>query len=262
MSGFPLARAHPRATQPIASGLVTFAGLTPGTYDLSVTPPGGYVTLYDTVSPKPPAHVQLSPGQTWPTSLYIYKPATIYVQLKNTDGTTYTGTATVTVSYERNSTPYSQDFPYTGNTLTIASMTEGTNTVQVIPGLSYTVSVSGGVTATPVTANVPDAYPTTLTHTFAVTVTPVQLATVRVNVTVPQWSWSLWRWVCVASTNTAVTLSGGPGPINVQGTTDSNGMVTLANVPVGGGYSITSSIQSLSNQSVIAGTNAFSLSSC
>ncbi len=67
-----------------ASGLVTFAGLTPNPgsgpqqyYDLSVTPPGGYVTLYDTVSPKPPAHVQLTPAQTWPTSLYVYKPATI-----------------------------------------------------------------------------------------------------------------------------------------------------------------------------------------
>ena len=64
-----------------------------------MTPPTGYVTLADTVSPAAPAHVQLSPGQTWATALYVYKPATIFVQLRNFAGTTFTGSTTVTVRY-------------------------------------------------------------------------------------------------------------------------------------------------------------------
>ena len=102
----------PRNDVTDASGAVIFAGLTPNPtsggqayYDLSLTPPTGYVTLYDTVSPAGPAHVQLSPGQTWPTALTIYKPATMYVDLRNFDGTPYTGSGTTaTVSYTRNST--------------------------------------------------------------------------------------------------------------------------------------------------------------
>ena len=141
----------PRNDVTDASGAIIFAGLTPNPtsggqayYDLSLTPPTGYVTLYDTVSPAAPAHVQLSPGQTWPTALYIYQPATIYVDLKNFDGTPFTGTTTsATVSYTRNSSPYSKAVTYPGSTLTVTSMTEGTQTVQLIPGLSYTVAAAG-----------------------------------------------------------------------------------------------------------------------
>ena len=190
----------PRNDVTDASGTVMFAGLTPNPtsggqayYDLSLTPPTGYVTLYDTVSPAAPAHVQLSPGQTWPTALYIYKPATIYVDLRNFDGTPYTGSGTTaTVSYTRNSTLYSKAFRYPGSTLSVTSMTEGTQTVQLIPGLSYTVSVLGGTfyykdtTVSPQnsgTANVPDGYPNVLTHTF--TFTNAELATVRSRVSGP-----------------------------------------------------------------------------
>ena len=52
------ARAHRENDVTDASGTVLFAGLTPNPtsgptayYDLSLTPPTGYVTLYDTVSP-------------------------------------------------------------------------------------------------------------------------------------------------------------------------------------------------------------------
>ena len=67
-------------------------------------------------------------------------------------------------------------------------MTEGTQTVQLIPGVSYTVAVLGGnfyykdTIASPLnsdTANVPDAYPSVLTHTF--TFTNAELATVQVD---------------------------------------------------------------------------------
>jgi type II secretory pathway pseudopilin PulG len=238
----------PRNDVTDASGAVIFAGLTPNPtsgatayYDLSLTTPTGYVTLYDTVSPAAPAHVQLSPGQTWTTALYVYKPATIYVDLKNYDGTPYTGSGTsATVSYTRNSTAYSKAFSYTGSTLSVTSMTEGAKTVQTIPGLPYTVSVAGGpfyykdTTATPQnsqTANVPDnGYPSVLTHTF--TFTNAQLATVTVNV----------QRGATLCNNSTVTVTGGPfsgAPWNFSASaTTVNGLATIPNVPVGSGYTI------------------------
>lgn len=207
----------PRNDTTDASGSVIFAGLTPNPtsgaqayYDLSVTPPPGYVTLYDTVSPAQPAHVQLSPGQTWPTALYVYRPATVYVQLQNSDGTTFAGNATVTVGYTRNATPYSQSFPYAGSALTITSMNEGAQSVRLIPGLSYNVSVLGSgfyqydpVTKLPqtsISANVPDSYPNVLTHTFTVTNAPM---VTKVSVTVKGTNG-------VSCKNASVTISGGP----------------------------------------------------
>jgi hypothetical protein len=207
-------------------------------YDLSLTPPTGYVTLYDTVSPAAPAHVQLSPGQTWPTALYIYQPATIYLDLRNSDGTTFTpaGSSTATLKYTRNSTQYSKNLSYTGSLLTVTSMTEGSNTVQTIPGIAYTASALNGgfyeydpVAQTPEvskTENVPDAYPTTLTHTFTLTNAPTAALSVQVTRS------------GVACKGATVTVSAGPwggAPWNfsVTGTTNaSTGAAAVLNVPV------------------------------
>ncbi len=233
-----------------ASGSVTFAGLTPNPtsggqayYDLSLTPPTGYVTLYDTVSPASPAHVQLAPGQTWPTALYLYRPSTIYVQLRNFDGTPFVpvGSTTATLKYTRNSTQYSKNFSYAGGTLTVTSMTEGSQSVLVIPGLSYTLSLLGGsFYANQVTANVPDAYPTVLSHTF--TVNNAQLATVTATV-------KRGSTLCNSAT---VTVTGGPfggSPWNLSlSATTVNGVATIPNVPVGSGYTIKASETGLTTQ--------------
>ena len=261
-----------------AAGAVTFAGLAPNptsgpqaSYDLGVTPPIGYVTLYDTVSPSAPAHTQLVPGETWPTTLDVYRPATIYVQLQNFDGTTYAGTATVAVGYTRKSTQYSQNFSYTGSPLTITSMNEGSNTVSLVPGLAYTVSVTGSAfyevdpaTGQPegsVTANVPDAYPSVLSHTFVART--AQVATVNVTVTNSNNG---------ACRNATATLAGGPfggapWSFSLSGSTSGSGAPAVFNptgpgVPVGAGYSITGrgaawpySTKTLTGQTVAAGTN-------
>jgi type II secretory pathway pseudopilin PulG len=267
----------PRNDVTDSSGAVIFAGLTPNPtsgptafYDLSLTPPTGYVTLYDTVSPAAPAHVQLSPGQNFPTALYIYKPATIYADLRNYDGTPFTGTTpTVTVSYQRPSgTNYSKNFTYPGTVLPVTSMTEGTKTVQTIPGLSYTVAVLGGnfyyksaVTSTNSdSANVPDAYPNVLTHTF--TFTNAQLATVQVAVQRTNGT------VTKDCKNATVTISGGPfggAPWNfsLSANTTSTGGPAVFNllVPVGAPYTITGHSNltggngTLGGQTVAAGTN-------
>lgn len=235
----------PRNDVTDASGTVLFAGLTPNPtsgpqsyYDLSVTPPTGYVTLYDTVSPASPAHVQLSPGQTWPTALYIYQPATIYLDLRNSDGTTFgpTGSSTATLKYTRNSTQYTKSLSYTGSPLTVTTMTEGSNTVQTIPGIAYTASALNGgfyeydtTTQLPEvskTENVPDAYPTTLTHTFTLVNAPT--ASVSVQVTRSG----------IACKGATVTISAGPwggAPWNfsVTGTTNAaTGAAAVLTVPV------------------------------
>lgn len=247
----------PRSDSTDASGEVTFAALTPNPssgsqqyYDLSVTPPTGYVTLYDTVSPASPAHVQLSPSQIWTTSLNVYKPATAFIQLKNSDGSTYTGSATATLKYTRNSTQYSKNVAYSGSPLTITTMTEGTQTVQLIPGLSYTASAVGGTfyQADPATwlaqasktENVPDAYPTTLTHTFTLTGAP--LATVSVTV----------KRGSTLCSNATVTVSSGPwggAPWNFsKSATTVSGIATITNVPAGTAYSIKASESGLTTQ--------------
>ena len=77
-------------------------------YDLFLTPPSGYTVLKDDdVSLSPTAtsaHVQLAPGQTWVTSLRVYRGCTINVQLTDAaTGLPYTGTANVTVQSSRGS---------------------------------------------------------------------------------------------------------------------------------------------------------------
>ncbi|HEY7603480.1 MAG TPA: hypothetical protein VH760_04395 [Gaiellaceae bacterium] len=230
----------PRNDVTDASGTVLFAGLTPNPtsgptayYDLSLTPPTGYVTLYDTVSPKSPAHVQLSPGQTWPTALYVYRPATIYLDLRNSDGTTFvpTGSSTATLKYTRNSIQYTKNVSYTGSPVTVTTMTEGSNTVQTIPGLPYTASATGGgfyqydpatqTVETSKTENVPDAYPTTLTHTFTLTNAPTASLSVQVTRSGNP---------CKGAT---VTVNNGPWTGTFTGTTDaSTGAAAVLTVPV------------------------------
>ncbi len=77
------------------SGQVTFAALTPtGSgqyYDVTVPTASGYVPFKDTTPPASGVHFALAPSQTQAVTVDVYKPATIYVSLQNSDGTTYAG---------------------------------------------------------------------------------------------------------------------------------------------------------------------------
>ena len=113
------------------SGKVTFAGLLPTSisqpdYDVTVTPPAGYVALKDTQPPATVAHFGLAPGQTQPAAIQIYQPATVIVQLLNSDGTSYVGASNVTVS----STRGSQTFAYTSPQLAVTAI----NGEPLVPG--------------------------------------------------------------------------------------------------------------------------------
>ena len=75
-----------------SSGTVTFAGLTPTTsgqpyYTVGVTPPAGYDVLSDTTAPASTVQFSLSPGQVATSTVKVYQPVTIYVQLYNNGGT-------------------------------------------------------------------------------------------------------------------------------------------------------------------------------
>jgi type II secretory pathway pseudopilin PulG len=151
-----------------ATGKVTFAGLLPTTtgqpnYDVTVTPPAGYVALKDTQPPNTVAHFPLSPGQTQPAALQIYQPVTIYVQLQKYDGTSYTGAATITVSSSRGT----QTFAYASPQTAITAI----NSELLVPGLNYTVNVTAATfSGSSTTATVPaNNYPSNLSSTFVFT---------------------------------------------------------------------------------------------
>jgi type II secretory pathway pseudopilin PulG len=237
-----------------ATGKVTFAGLLPTTtsqpdYDVTVTPPTGYVALKDTEPPNAVAHFSLSPGQTQPAAIQIYQPVTIDVQLLNFDGTAYTGSATITVTSSRGT----QTFAYTSPQTAITAL----NGEPLVPGLNYTVAVSGGsFYQQSTTGTVPvNNYPTILSSTFAFT--NAQLATVTVPVQ------NKTGGNCTSS-STTVTITG--GPFGLAGSTALTASVTAgvatftSIVPVGGSYAIQakngSTVAGSTTTDVTAGTTA------
>ena len=246
-----------------SAGKVQFAGLTANPtsgsqayYDLSVVPPSGYQILSDTVSPNAAAHVQLSPSQTYNSTLYVYQPVTINVALQNPDTSTYTGNATVTITSSRGT----GTFNYTGTPLTITTLTPPSGEL-LVPGLSYTVQAAqaGFVTASSNQTVPTGTYPSSLSSTFTLTMVR---QTGTANVTVQRNS--------SFCNNATVTIWGGPTNISsssplTANTSSSGGAAQFLNVPVGSGYSIkgksnvTSVTATLTNQTINTGTNNFSV---
>ncbi|MCC6223488.1 MAG: carboxypeptidase regulatory-like domain-containing protein [Thermoleophilia bacterium] len=218
----------PRSDVTGETGIVTFAALTANPesgpdayYDLTLNPPTGYVVLAEDVPPGGAAHTQLAPGQTFDTALRIYRPATIEVDLRGSDGSTYAGAASVTISSARGS----ETFEYGGGPLTVTEVAGE----PVVPGLDYTVSAvgEGGVEAEALTKYVPDDYPTDLSSSFTLTFPPVGAVVVSVG------------WAGSPVPGATVTVEG--GSVSLTGTTDGAGMVTFPNVPAGTGYLVTAS---------------------
>lgn len=199
-----------------SSGSVTFPGLTPNPtsgaqayYDLSVTPPTGYQVLSDDAAGNPPVHVQLSPTQFWTTSLSVYKPATIVVDLLNPNGSQYAGSASVTVtSNDARTSGISNSFTYSGSPLTVSNVVPA-DAPYLVPG-QYSLQVSQfGYQAVSDNGTVPVGYPTTLSSTFNETMTPVA-ANGELDVTVKGKTSS---GATVTCTNASVTMT---NPINAS----------------------------------------------
>jgi type II secretory pathway pseudopilin PulG len=193
-------------------------------YNLILTPPSGYTVLKDDdvgLTPaSPAARVQLSPGQTWTTSLRVYQGCTINVQLiDQSTGLAYTGAANVTVSSSRGS----QTFAYSGGMSSITQIA-GEN---VVPGLTYTVMVAGGFYATALAQAVPNNYPTDLTKTFVLNGYPTGTVTSTVT------------WGGAVVSGATVQLTGGPTSLNQSATTNASGVATFTDIPAGSGYTAT-----------------------
>jgi hypothetical protein len=199
-----------------ASGSVTFPGLTPNPtsgsqayYDLSVVPPTGYQVLSDDAAGQPPVHNQLSPTQLWSTSISVFKPVTIVVDLLNPNGTQYTGSASVTVtSNDSRTSGIAKTFTYSGSALSITNVVPA-DAPYLVPGqYSLQVTQFGYQTVTD-SATLPAGYPTTLTGTFNETMTPVT-ANGELDVTVQG---KKSTGATVTCTNSSVTLT---NPLNAN----------------------------------------------
>ena len=199
-----------------SSGTVTFPGLTPNPtsgaqayYDLSVTPPTGYQVLSDDAAGNTPVHVQLSPTQFWTTSLSVFKPATIVVDLLNPNGSQYTGSATVTVtSNDSRTSGISKAVTYSGTPLSVSNVVPA-DAPYLVPG-QYSLQVTQwGYQTVNDTGTVPVGYPTTLSSTFNETMTPIA-ANGELDVTVKG---KTSTGATVTCTNASVTMT---NPINAS----------------------------------------------
>jgi type II secretory pathway pseudopilin PulG len=213
-------------TTDATTGLVTFAGLTPNPtsgadafYDIAVTK-SGYETYVDYISPADPAHVQLSPSQTLDTTILLYRPITITVNVNGTSGAPYSGTATVKLSSERSGT--TQSYTATGGSTPAITTFAGR---PAAPGnftaYAYT---STGLCADPVTQLAWDDYPNTLASAITVDLAPCPMGSLTVNVT----------QLGGPAVGATVQVSGGPNDITaVTNTTDATGAASFANLPSG-----------------------------
>ncbi len=204
------------------SGSAVFPSIFPTTvalnhYDLAVAAQG-YTTLKDDLPPATAARTSIVAGQTFQTVLRVYKAATIYINAKNADGSTYTGAATATLT----STRGTQSYSFTGGLLTVTSLAGE----PLVPNLQYTARIlaSNGMYSAATAAMVPTNYPLDLTKTFVATLnsTPATMVSLTVKVV---------NAAGAAQPGAAVTVSGGPGSnIALAGTTDASGNAVF-NVP-------------------------------
>lgn len=215
----------PRMDRTDATGAVIFPDLIPNPatgsqayYDITVGATG-YQTLRDDLPPASQAHTRIVAGQTFTTVLQVYRPATIFLQVRNTNGSPYSGTAPVTVSSPRGT----QTFNVTGGSATVTQVAGE----PVVPGIQYTVTTAANSQFAGIAnQTVPTNYPVDLTSTFPLTLQTYSTRTLIVRVQ---------RTNGNAVSGAGVVVRAGPVPVYLTGTTTSTGRVTFT-VPAGPGY--------------------------
>lgn len=120
--------------------------------------------------------MQLTAGQLFTTAVRIFKPATINVDLRNSAGGQFAGTATVTVNSSRGAETFSTSV----GTLTLTRVAGSS----IVPSLEYTIGATDGLTqfARAVAKAVPDNYPALLSSTFTLTMSSYPTAKLQVQV--------------------------------------------------------------------------------
>jgi type II secretory pathway pseudopilin PulG len=213
------------------NGLVTFPALTASNtpnaagsyYDILVSltdyypliedlPPGcsrlqtcTSPTAANSTAENAPAHISLSASEQTNTNtetFKIYKPSSITVNILNSDGSTFTGTATVIIGsdYPRGA----QEYTVTGGSLTVARTQASPNDMiggeYPVSGISYrvgarTVSPTANLFAPLQAKYVPDSgtYPASPSSTFTLTLgsTPIVPKSCTITVRTPTTSGSL-----------------------------------------------------------------------
>jgi type II secretory pathway pseudopilin PulG len=223
----------PRSDTTDVTGRVEFPDLTANPtggslayYDIGVAATG-FQTLPDDVSPAGAAHVQLAPGQDFNTVIRVFRPCSIVVNIKNSNGTPYTGSSIVHVGSPRKG----QSFNVTGSTKTITTL----GGESIVPGLQYTVGVvtAANLFSPAVTQPVPavGAYPSSLTGTFNVTLQSTAPVLKTLTITVK-------NAANAAVSGARVDVTGGPVPIFLTGVANTSGVVAFS-VPSGTGYAAT-----------------------
>ena len=216
----------PRSDVTGATGTVTFPALTPTTggqpyYDVTATL-AGYDTMPEDLPPNAPARFALAPAQTANTTIRLFKPATIYVDVPNYTQGARASAATSGSTSARTARRSASHYPCAGGIVTISTI----NGEKIIPGVSYTVGVLKEVRPGPsrfyapsTTVTVPAGYPTTLSTTFSMTLGGV-LANNSLTVQV--------RKSGSPVPSTRVDVQGGPSPgYYLTGTTNGSGNITF-----------------------------------
>ncbi len=194
--------------------------LPPGSY--TITPASGMYA--DPVTLNVPENLSDYPGDLTGQANATSDPlGTISVTAQQSSGTPVVG-ATVTVG---------------GGPRSIAAQSATTNASGVatftgLPaGSGYNITATkGSLSASPQTASVGGGSTTNITMTFPTGSLKAVVA-----------------WATVPVVGATVTLTGGPGSVNVTGTSDVNGEVLFSNIPTGSGYTMTAT---KSGQSAVA----------
>ena len=249
-----------------ASGTVLFPALDssilipPPNYTITPTATG-YTVFPDDVAPMTPEQVGASPGLISTATIRMYLPTSLTVNVQASNGTAYTGGATVSVESSRCGVA-TVTIPASQSSTTVPNCQWATGkSVPLVPNVlgqspnfdkygATAWSTSGGFwgAATPLT--VPSGYPTTLTQTATVKFSATTYGTTKqVTVTVMKGG---------SGDGTArVNVTGGPAGVYLYGTTAANGTATFT-IPV----TSTSSTYTVgaNDQGATSGTTTFSAS--
>jgi prepilin-type N-terminal cleavage/methylation domain-containing protein len=187
------------------TGMVDFASMTPSAtsgsqayYDISASAGSSYQTLREETGPAAPgtsgagpataAHTQLNPSQTVSTTIHLYEPVKFNIQVNNSNGLPYTGTADIYIGENLPSLRSAQHFCWgtatgcttnsTNGLFVATTLTDGFGSESILPGVPYTVEVvtpqgcTTNCTFAPVVAaqlSSSDGYPNTLSKLITVT---------------------------------------------------------------------------------------------
>ena len=189
----------PRSDVTDSTGTVSFKKLTPNAtascpsdcYDLTADLPG-YVQL------DAPTRINVGPGQTATPTIQIYRPSTINLDVRNSSGGPFTGTAFVKLTSARNG--ITQTFTVAGGTAAITAVAGE----PIVPSVQYTAEAwtTGTPQCASLTKYVPDDYPDVLSSTFTLTLGACPSGSIAATVT--------WGSGGPAAAGATVTISGGP----------------------------------------------------